>query len=127
MNLNNNHSVALQPIEGQDLQPTAGLTFTCPQTEVYDHTSSPHVWSSSRCCFLDQDYRYKSVATQIAYDAGLASPLRIELALQPVVRVQRNSLKPRYHGAWMLGLHSNTRYKVYVSIKLHQKDKTSIK
>ena len=32
--------MALQSIESQDLQPTAGLTFTLPQTEVKDNSAS---------------------------------------------------------------------------------------
>ena len=46
--------------------------------------------------FLSQNYRSKSVGTQIFYDAGLAPkhwskappPTRIELAQHPLVRVQ---------------------------------------
>ena len=57
-------------------QPTADITFTCPQTEGKDHPASlgvtygKHVEFPSRCWLLVVDYRYTSVATQITHDAG---------------------------------------------------------
>ena len=63
-------------------QQSAGLTSTSPQTEVKDHsatlemTYSQHVDSpppSVVSGFLDRNYRYKSVATQIPHDYGLTS------------------------------------------------------
>ena len=40
-----------QPIETKGLQPTAGLTSTCPQTKVNDHPAlyQKHVEFSTRC------------------------------------------------------------------------------
>ena len=63
-------------------QPTAKLTFTSPQIEAYAHRASlgvahdQHVEYSSRYCFLDQDYRYTSVATQILQYAVSASSVQ---------------------------------------------------
>ena len=53
------------------------LIFTCPQREVKDHsasldmTCSQHLESLPVACFIDQDYSYKTVATNIPQDAGL--------------------------------------------------------
>ena len=71
--------MTLQPIEGKSLtiyQPS-GLTSTCQWTDVEGHpaslrvTCSHYVESSTVIVFLDRNYRYKSVATQIPHNYGL--------------------------------------------------------
>ena len=60
-------------IKGQGFQQT-GLTSTCPQKEVNDHPASlgvmcrRHVESPAVFYFIERDYFYKSVATQIPHD-----------------------------------------------------------
>ena len=80
--------------------PTAGLKYICPQTELNDHPASlgRHVVSIS--CFpavvgfLDDDYRYESVVTQISHDAGLAPISYTGRKFLPYRRLnQRRSLK----------------------------------
>ena len=57
-NNNSNNHVALQATEGQDLSTTAGLTSTCPQSEVKYHptslgmTCSQHVKTPAVFAFL---------------------------------------------------------------------------
>ena len=52
-----------------------GLTSTCPQAEMKYHPDSLEVTCDQHVSspFIDQDYRWKSVATQIPHDAGLTS------------------------------------------------------
>ena len=62
-----------------------------PQTEVKDHPASwgvmggQHIESPMRCWLLYKDNRYKSVATQITHDVGLA----------PISHIDRKFLQPR--------------------------------
>ena len=53
-------------------------TSTYPKTEVKDNATSLRVMSSPPAVgsFLEQDYRYKSVATKTLHDVGLV-PVRI--------------------------------------------------
>ena len=48
--------------------PTAGFASTFPQTDVKDLWPAHPVPQP----FLDQDYRYKSVAKQISHDSEMA-------------------------------------------------------
>ena len=70
-------SSALQPVEGLGLQPNAGLTSTCSQRWRV-------IWPV--VCFLDEDYHYRSVATQIPHDAELAQIRAAEDRTQDCVR-----------------------------------------
>ena len=63
----NNYILLLRysPVRARVLQPIASLTFTCPQTELKDHTGSlgvtfvQHVESPAVVDFLDRDYYYR--------------------------------------------------------------------
>ena len=83
-------------------QPTAGLTSTCPQTEVKKSSSrfKGDVWSTHRDArlfgVLDRNYHHKSVVTQVSQYARLAHcpldwpkiprPPEIEPVPHPIVR-----------------------------------------
>ena len=64
-------------------QPTAGLTSPCPQTEVNCHhfhfrdDMQSVLVPPAVVGFLDQDYCYKSVDTQIPHYAGMAQILPV--------------------------------------------------
>ena len=64
----------LHPLTAQVCQLTAGLTSTCLQPDVKEHSGSLMVACPPPpvASFLEQDYHSKSVATQISHDAGLA-------------------------------------------------------
>ena len=65
------------PLRAWAFHQTAGITFTCPQREIKVHTASlremccQQIESAKVVGFLGQNYRYKSIATQIPPDAGL--------------------------------------------------------
>ena len=66
-----------RPLRNKACQPTR-LTSACPQTYVNDHpvssamTCGQHFSLPVVVGFPDRDHRYKSVATQIPHDVGLA-------------------------------------------------------
>ena len=68
------HNNSLRP---RVYQLAAGIMSTCPQTEVNDHPASSGVAVVSTLNhpavvdFVERNYRYKSVTTQIPHDAGL--------------------------------------------------------
>ena len=71
-------SLCNSPLRTIVCQPTADLTFTCSKTEIKNYPAGlgvncgQHVDSLAIVGFLDRDYRYRSVSTQIPHDAGLA-------------------------------------------------------
>ena len=87
--------MAQQDIE--NLRPTAGLMSIFPQTEVIDHPASVRVmcvfsWSRPQAFveFLDRDYRYKSVTTQIPRCWVATDPIHWqEIPLAPLTELRR--------------------------------------
>ena len=94
---------AKNPSRARACQQAVGMTSTYPQTEVNDHpVNYRNAWSKKqvpqRCWFLDRNYRYKSVYTQITHDAKLAQfPYKVSLSLgivpapHPIVHIQSST------------------------------------
>ena len=91
------------PLRALAYRPTAGLSSTCPLTEVKDHPASLGLTHGSMLNFpatvgfLDQNYCYKSVTTQISHNAGLA--LVCMLGIKPRTTTCKSMILPLGYGS----------------------------